>query len=161
MQLINTGQKLEGQILISKWTGGLEIFYSKVLVYLTLIYMAMIKHMSKSNLGKDGIIWIITCSILEKPMKDPKQRPQRNTAYRLVPHGYSQEPHHLSIFILIFGMKFKIIFRVDKLFQTIAHPFSKKYAHVFILLKWLLWNFIDNNTTTTIALFFPLHRPIF
>lgn len=54
----------------------------------------MIKHMSKSNLGKDGIIWIITCSILEKPMKDPKQRPQRNTAYRLVPHGYSQGPHH-------------------------------------------------------------------
>lgn len=94
MQLINTGQKLEGQILISKWTGGLEIFYSKVLVYFTLIYMAMIKHMSKSNLGKDGIIWIITCSILEKPMKDPKQRPQRNTAYRLVPHGYSQGPHH-------------------------------------------------------------------
>lgn len=75
--------------------------------------------MTNSNLGRDGIIWITNCSVLEKTKKDPKQRPQKNTAYRLVPHGlFSRAPSPLND--LIFGMKFKIIFRVDKL-----------YVHVF------------------------------
>lgn len=60
---------------------------------------------------------------------------------------------------LIFGIKFKIFFRVDNPLQLLAYSFNNKYAHMFVYVierNFMRFYQIVNNTTVTNALFFSL-----